>query len=133
SPPASARPLRGIRILVVDDDDDARDLMTEVMSDAGAEVAQAASAAEAYRLVRADPPHILISDIGMPNEDGDSPLRRVRALPPQKGGDVPAIALTAYARPEDERAAIDAGFQIHIVKPVKPESLLQAIGAWARR
>jgi CheY-like chemotaxis protein len=69
----------------------------------------------------------------MPDEDGYSLLRRVRALPPQKGGDVPAIALTAYARPEDVRAAADAGFQLHIVKPVKPEALLGAISAWANR
>ncbi len=69
----------------------------------------------------------------MPDEDGYSLLRRVRALPPERGGDVPAIALTAYARPEDARAAIDAGFQLHVTKPVKPEKLLDAVAAWVRR
>ena len=93
----------------------------------------ASSAAEAYESLQADPPHILISDIGMPEEDGYSLLRRVRALPPHKGGDVPAIALTAYARAEDVRAATEAGFQLHITKPVKPETLLDAISAWANR
>jgi CheY-like chemotaxis protein len=133
SKPFSPGPLRGIRILIVDDDDDARELISEVMIDAGAVVAKASTASEAYDLLRAEPPHILISDIGMPEEDGHSLLRRVRALPPEKGGDVPAIALTAYARPEDVRAAAESGFQLHVVKPVKPEALLEAISAWARR
>jgi len=75
----------------------------------------------------------LISDIGMPGEDGYSLLRRIRALPPEKGGDVPALALTAYARQEDVRAALDAGFQLHVAKPVKTDKLLEAISAWARR
>jgi CheY-like chemotaxis protein len=66
----------------------------------------------------------------MPEEDGYSLLRRIRALPPEHGGDVPAIALTAYARPEDVRAATDAGFQLHVVKPIKPEALVEAISAW---
>jgi PAS domain S-box-containing protein len=133
TPLPTARPLRGIRILIVDDDDDARELIADVLLEAGADVTKASSAAQAYALLQTNPPHILISDIGMPDEDGYSLLRRVRALPPQKGGDVPAIALTAYARPEDVRAAADAGFQLHIVKPVKPEALLGAISAWANR
>ncbi|MDQ2768610.1 MAG: PAS domain S-box protein, partial [Gemmatimonadota bacterium] len=103
--PLLARPLRGVRVLVVDDEEDARELIADALSEAGAEVAMAASAAQAYQLLQADPPHVLISDIGMPDEDGYSLLRRVRALPPEKGGDVPAIALTAYARPEDVRIA----------------------------
>jgi len=133
SQPIAPRPLRGIRLLIVDDDDDARELIADVMVEAGADVTKAASAAEAYALLQANPPHILLSDIGMPNEDGYAFLRRVRALPPRKGGDVPAIALTAYARPEDVKAAIEAGFQLHIVKPVKPETLLDAVRAWASR
>ncbi|MEO8551266.1 MAG: ATP-binding protein, partial [Kofleriaceae bacterium] len=131
--PLSARPLRGIRVLVVDDEQDTRELIADVMSGAGGVVATAASAAQAYVMLQADPPHVLISDIGMPDEDGCSLLRRVRALAPEKGGDVPAIALTAYARAEDVRAATDAGFQLHLTKPVKPEKLLDAVVSWARR
>jgi len=131
--PLVRRPLRGIRVLIVDDEQDARDVVAEVMVEAGADVTKAASAAEAFELLQTDPPHILISDIGMPGEDGYSLLRRIRALPPEKGGDVPALALTAYARQEDVRAALDAGFQLHVAKPVKTDKLLEAISAWARR
>jgi PAS domain S-box-containing protein len=130
---SSPRPLRGIRILVVDDDDDAREMIAGVIADAGATVATASSASAAYEALQSEPPHVLISDIGMPGEDGYSLIRRVRALPPERGGDVPAIALTAYARPEDFRAATEAGFQLHVAKPVRPASLLDAIAAWARR
>jgi PAS domain S-box-containing protein len=132
APPVAARPLRGIRVLLVDDDPDARELISDVVTAAGAVVTKAASAHEAYAALRADAPHVLISDIGMPGEDGYSLIRRVRALPPEHGGDVPAIALTAYGRPEDVRAATEAGFQLHVVKPVKPDALLGAITAWAR-
>jgi signal transduction histidine kinase/ActR/RegA family two-component response regulator len=126
------RPLLGIRVLIVDDDDDARELLAELLGDAGALVIRAASAAEAFELVQAEPPQVLISDIGMPFEDGYSLLRRIRALPLERGGDVPAIALTAYARAEDVRAAEHAGFQLHIVKPVRPEQLLDAVRSCAR-
>ena len=132
-PAKATRPLHGIRVLIVDDEEDARELIADVMADAGAEVAKAGSAAEAFRMLIADPPHVLISDIGMPDEDGFALLRRVRALPPQKGGDVPAVALTAYTRPEDVRAATEAGFQLHIAKPVRPDKLLEAVTVWARR
>jgi CheY-like chemotaxis protein len=124
--------LRGIRVLLVDDDADAREVISELVSEAGALVTQTASAREAYAALRAEPPHVLISDIGMPEEDGYSLVRRIRALPPEHGGDVPAIALTAYGRAEDVRAASEAGFQLHLVKPVKPEALLKAITAWAK-
>ncbi|TMQ25294.1 MAG: response regulator [Deltaproteobacteria bacterium] len=129
----SARPLRGVRILVVDDDDDARELIAAVVAAAGAIVKTASGAAEAYDAVQEDPPHVLISDIGMPGEDGYSLMRRVRALPPERGGDVPAIALTAYARAEDFQAAIQAGFQLHVAKPIRPHALVDAIAAWARQ
>ena len=131
--PVVRRPLRGVRVLIVDDEQDARDVIADVMTEAGADVTKAGSAAEAFQLLQLDPPHLLISDIGMPNEDGYQLLRRIRALPPEKGGDVPAIALTAYARQEDIRAAAEAGFQLHLAKPVKTEKLLEAISVWARR
>jgi PAS domain S-box-containing protein len=125
--PLDAERLRGIRILLVEDDDEARELLADVLAETGATVAQAGSAADGMARLIAEPPHVLISDIGMPFEDGNSFLRRVRTLPPERGGDVPAIALTAYARPEDRRATEDAGFQLHIVKPVRPDQLLTAI------
>jgi PAS domain S-box-containing protein len=132
-PPAfDAGPLQGIRLLLVDDDDDARDVLGEVMTVAGAIVTSAALAADAFAYLQAEPPDVLISDIGMPVEDGYSLIRRIRALPPERGGGVPAIALTAYARPEDARAALDAGFQFHIIKPVRPEQLIDAIRTCAR-
>lgn len=129
----TTRPLRGVRILIVDDDDDARELIAEVIANAGAVVTTAPNAAQAYAALQANPPHVLISDIGMPDEDGYSLIRRVRALPPERGGDVPAIALTAYARAEDFRAATEAGFQLHVAKPVRPDALLAAIAAWTRQ
>jgi PAS domain S-box-containing protein len=132
APAPAPRPLRGLRVLLADDDADARALISEVVSGAGAVVTEAASAVEAYAALRANPPHVLISDIGMPGEDGYSLIRRIRSLPPEQGGDVPAIALTAYGRPEDVRTATEAGFQLHVVKPVKPEALLEAITAWAK-
>ena len=127
------RTLYGVRILIVDDEPDVREMTAEILSGAGATVKTAGSAAEAFEILEREPPHILISDIAMPGEDGYSLLRRVRALPPERGSDVPAIALTAFARPEDLRKAIDAGFQLHIVKPVRPEALFNAVQAWAKR
>jgi CheY-like chemotaxis protein len=82
---------------------------------------------------RSDPPDVLISDIGMPGEDGYSLLKRVRALPVDQGGHVPAIALTAYARAEDRVKALLAGFQLHLAKPVDPAELLATLTAVARR
>jgi PAS domain S-box-containing protein len=124
--------LRGIRVLLVDDDEDARELLADVVTEAGGIVTKTANAAQAFAALRADPPHVFISDIGMPGEDGYSLIRRIRALPPEHGGDVPAVALTAYGRPEDQRAAVDAGFQLHQVKPAPPEAVLAAIIALAR-
>ncbi|CAN5448241.1 hypothetical protein BH11MYX1_BH11MYX1_24880 [soil metagenome] len=121
------RPLHDVRLLIVDDDPDARELLVEVLQQAGAVVRSAGSAREALELLEAAPPEVLVSDIGMPYEDGYSLVRRIRDLPPERGGDVPAIALTAYARAEDIAATRDAGFQLHIVKPVSPDRLIASI------
>ena len=126
-PSHAARPLRDVRILMVDDDDDARTLLGEVLEQAGAVVRSAGSAREAFELLTQEAPDVLVSDIGMPYEDGYSLVRRIRDLPPEQAGDVPAIALTAYARAEDIAAARAAGFQLHLVKPVSPERLISAI------
>ena len=121
------RPLRGTRVLVVEDDLDARALLSDALAQAGARVAVAASAREGVAALVDEPPHVVVSDIAMPGEDGYAMLRRIRELPPEQGGDVPAIALTAYAREEDVRRAEQAGFQLHIVKPVRIEALIEAV------
>ena len=100
----AARPLHGVAVLIVEDDPDGRDLIAEALMGAGARVERAESAAVAFARFLAEPPHVLVSDIGMPDEDGYSLLRRIRALPPEKGGDVPAVALTAFARPRTRAA-----------------------------
>lgn len=119
--------LTGARILVVDDDPDARLLMGEILEAHGAEVRSVASAAEAYDAVPVFLPHVLLSDIAMPGEDGYSLIRRVRALPGEKGGAVPAAALTAFARSEDRNRALGAGFHMHIAKPIEPADLLMVV------
>jgi signal transduction histidine kinase/CheY-like chemotaxis protein len=126
-PSLGGRPLHGIQILVVEDDADGRELIAEALIGAGARVECAGSAPEAYARLQAEPPQVLVSDIGMPDEDGYSLLRRIRELPPEQGGDVPAIALTAYARPEDVRRTEEAGFQLYLAKPVTPDRLVAAV------
>jgi PAS domain S-box-containing protein len=125
--------LGGVRVLVVDDEPDARALVKRLLEDCDAEVTTAGSAAEALEALRRDRPHVLLSDIGMPGEDGYSLIRRVRALAPAEGGDVPAVALTAYARSEDRTRALRAGFIGHVAKPVEPAELLATVAAVARR
>jgi len=99
----------------------------------GATVTESGTAADALRMIDPAPPDVLISDIGMPGEDGYSLLKRVRALPPDRGGHVPAIALTAYARAEDRVRAVLAGFQAHIPKPVEPAEFVEVIAHLAGR
>lgn len=120
--------LVGIRVLVVDDEADARDLLQAVLVEGGALVAAARSAAEGLEEFQRFRPDILVSDIGMPDEDGYTFLRKVRALPDADGGVVPAIALTAYAREEDRVRAIAAGYMTHLAKPVDPDAFLYAVG-----
>jgi CheY-like chemotaxis protein len=119
--------LAGLDILVVEDDPDARRLIHHALSDCGATVRTANSAAEG--LIRFDEktPDVLISDISMPGEDGYSLIRKIRNRPPQAGSTVPAIALTAYASPDDQARALSAGFDAHIPKPMDPFDLSTAI------
>ncbi|HEU4535162.1 MAG TPA: ATP-binding protein, partial [Polyangiaceae bacterium] len=119
-PPA----IEGLRVLVVDDEADARDLLSSMLAHCGAEVRAAASAAEALGLVRRWRPDVLVSDVGMPGEDGYALLERLRALPAGEGGATPAVALTAYARTEDRTRALLAGFNMHVPKPIDPGELL---------
>ncbi|NUO49917.1 MAG: response regulator [Polyangiaceae bacterium] len=119
--------LRGVRVLVVDDEPDARELVAAVLSDAGATVETAGSATEGFDRFRIFRPNVLVSDIGMPDEDGYSLMRRIRSLPRAEGGWVPSMALTAFTREEDRSQAIGAGFTTHIGKPVNPEALASAV------
>jgi len=119
--------LKGVRVLVVDDEIDMRDLLKTVLSKQGARVTTAASAAAALSLLSRVKPHVLISDVGMPGTDGYALMRRVRALPVERGGNIPAVALTAYAREQDRKRAIDAGYQIHLTKPIEITQLSASV------
>ncbi|HUP91881.1 MAG TPA: ATP-binding protein [Solimonas sp.] len=121
--------LGGIRILVVDDELDARELIQRVLQECHATVVTAASAAEALPMLDSARPDLLISDIGMPEVDGYELLRRVRARGPEHRGSIPAIALTAFARSEDRTRALRAGFLVHVAKPVEASELVATVAA----
>ena len=125
--------LAGVSVIAVDDEPDGRTVLRRLLSECGATVQTAGSARDALALVRAGPPTVLISDIGMPGEDGYSLIRQVRALPAERGGATPAIALTAYARSADRIKAIEAGFQAHLAKPVEPAELIVTVAMMAKR
>jgi PAS domain S-box-containing protein len=124
--------LRGLRVLVVDDDEDGRRLVSAILEDCGCIVMTAASVAEAMQRLAEQVPDLLLSDVGMPEEDGYDLIRRVRALPPRQGGDLPAAALTAYARTEDRRNLLNAGFSMHLPKPIEPAELVATVGTLTR-
>jgi signal transduction histidine kinase len=126
-------PLAGIRVLVVDDDPDARDLVTAVLGQSGAEVLTAASSQEALDALARARPHVLVSDLSMPGDDGYALLERVRALGLDRGGHVAAVALTAFARAEDRARALAAGYAVHIPKPVEPAALVEVVARVAAR
>ena len=125
--------LAGIRVLVVDDEPDARDLLQRVLGQCDAEVTTAKNAEEALVLVRAQKPDVIVSDIGMPEKDGYQFIREVRNLPASDGGRIPAIALTAFARSEDRTRAMLAGYQVHISKPIEPQELIATVGSLTGR
>ena len=124
--------LDGVQVLVVEDDPDAREMLKGVLQQAGAEVISVGSAAEALDTLHHRRADVLISDIGMPDEDGYALIHRVRALGPKSGGTVPAIALTANARAEDRSHALAAGFQMHLAKPIDPGELTRTIAETIR-
>ncbi|MDQ3473614.1 MAG: response regulator, partial [Acidobacteriota bacterium] len=125
--------LDGLKILIVDDEPDTRDMLKAGLSRCGAEVVAAASAGEAFAALGADHPGLLISDIGMPGEDGYEFIRRLRKLPAKEGGRIPAIALTAYARVEDRMNALRAGYQMHVPKPVDLAELVAVAASLVER
>jgi signal transduction histidine kinase/CheY-like chemotaxis protein len=124
SPPGG---LEGIRVLVVDDDPDARELVAYVLQASGVEVRVAGSAAEATSALASYTPHVIVSDIGMPDEDGYALIRSIRTLPDLAKKNIPAIALTAFARNEDRTRALVEGFNQHLSKPVEPAALIAAV------
>jgi CheY-like chemotaxis protein len=124
--------LSGTRVLVVEDDDDSREGLKIILERWGATVATAASAGEALERLKAFRPHVLLSDLAMPGEDGYSLIRRVRSLEAHEGGRTPAAALTAFARPDDRERALAAGYQRHVSKPLDPADLFAVVAALAR-
>ncbi|MGH7177873.1 MAG: ATP-binding response regulator [Tepidisphaeraceae bacterium] len=124
--------LQGVKVLVVDDEPDARALVKRVLEDCGAQVETACSAREGMNALRRMP-HVLVSDIGMPEEDGYDFVRRLRTLTPEQGGSIPAVALTAYARSEDRTRALLSGYQMHVSKPVEPSELAAVVASLAGR
>jgi PAS domain S-box-containing protein len=128
-----AKTLRGVKVLVVDDELDVREFLATVLGSAGAEVICAASTREALEVLRHSPPDVLLSDIAMPEEDGYSLIRKVRALRPEQGKAVRAVALTAYARSGDADDALDAGFDKHVAKPVEPFELVGIVAELVNR
>lgn len=123
--------LQGVAVLVVDDEADSRELIAKMLTKAGADVQTAKSAADALKNIRERQPHVLVSDVGMPNQDGYALIRSIRQLPADQGGAVPAVALTAYTRTEDRIRAIAEGFQMHLAKPADAVELLTMVHSLA--
>jgi len=121
--------LDGIHVLIVEDDEDSRKLLSVMLKQHGAEVTSASSAADAYRLFNEKLPDVLISDIGMPEQDGYELMRRIRKLPVEKGGLIPALALTGYATRKDHDLSLSAGYHRHIAKPIEQGELVAAIAS----
>ena len=125
--------LEGLKVLVVDDEADTRELIREVLRECGSEVITSRSVAEALEAIEKYKPDILISDLGMPDEDGYSLISKIRALPAEEGGQIPAAALTAYARAEDRMRVLRSGFQFHLPKPVDSAELVTVVASLAGR
>ncbi len=120
-------------MLVVDDEPDTRELLLRILAECQAEVRTAGSVVEALAELERDQPMVLVSDIGMPHEGGYELIQKVRQLPEERGGSVPALALTAFARAEDRARALRAGYQMHLTKPVKPPDLVAHVATLAGR
>jgi PAS domain S-box-containing protein len=131
-PTALGARLDGLTVMVVEDDPDTRELVNRLLTESGARVQAVGTAAEALEHFLSDRPDILVSDIGLPGQDGYSLIERIRGLDPAQGGGVPAIALTAFARSEDRTRALQAGFQAHVVKPVEPAELVATVSSFAQ-
>jgi hypothetical protein len=122
-----ALPRSNLKLLIVDDDPNTRSLLSEALEGRGADVRASASAREAQQTLVLWHPDLMISDVGMPRENGYDLIRRVRDLPPSEGGRIPAIACTGYARAEDRARAMDAGFDAVVAKPIDLDLLVETI------
>jgi CheY-like chemotaxis protein len=123
--------LAGVRVAVVDDENDMRDFLGTSLRAYGAEVTTLATAEEALEALQRQLPDVLVSDIAMPGDDGYTLIRRLRALPAERGGLLPAVALTAFAKGEDASRVLAAGFQVHLPKPVEPHRLAAVVARLA--
>ena len=134
--PIEAPSLAGLRVLVVEDEADSRELLAETLATCGAGVTVASSCDDAMALLRqstaASLPHVILSDIGMAKDDGFELIRRLRALAPEDGGRIPAVAVTGYAGPDDRQRALAAGFHSHLPKPINPAAVAAAVASAAR-
>jgi CheY-like chemotaxis protein len=130
---AELRSLNGLRVLLVDDEAEAREIISTVIGRTGAEVKACISASDALSKLAEWRPDVILSDIAMPEEDGYSFISKVRSLPRDKGGETPAAALTAYARDEDRMQALAAGYQMHIAKPIGANQLVTMVAKLAGR
>ncbi len=131
--PTDIPSLKGVRVLIVDDESDMRYLFKTMLEQYGVEASTAASASEALSMLTANPEKydVLLSDIGMPDQNGYALIRQIRALSAEAGGQIPAVALTAYARDIDNRKAIAMGFQIHAPKPIESVKLAAIVASLA--
>lgn len=132
SPVASPRSLEGVRILLVEDDEDSRDITRLALEAHGAVLVAVSSAREAVAALESEAPDVVVSDISMPGEDGHALLRKVRGLPLTRGGRIPAIALTALDSREARVASRDAGFHYHLTKPVDANKLVEIVAGLVR-
>jgi CheY-like chemotaxis protein len=121
------KPLEGVLALLVEDEPDSRELLATLLSGCGADVRVAGSASEALELLQRERPDLLISDIAMPGETGYDLIERIRALAPEEGGRIPAVALTAYTSPEDARRALRSGYHAHLSKPLQLRELVRVV------
>jgi CheY-like chemotaxis protein len=128
----SPRPLEGVRILLVEDDDDIRAMLCSVLETRGAVLTAVDGSRPAIAVLEKHTPDIVISDISMPGEDGHALMRKVRALPLTRGGRIPAIALTALDTREARRASAEAGFHYHLTKPVNADKLVDIVAGLVR-
>jgi PAS domain S-box-containing protein len=132
-PSASVGLLKGLKVLVVDDEADTRDMLKISLVQEGAKVTTAASVDEALQAMKDIKPDVLISDIGMPGKDGYTLIHKIRALAPHQGGKIPAAAITAFTRESDRTKALAEGFQLHVAKPIEPKQLLEVVANLAGR
>ncbi|HKD68043.1 MAG TPA: response regulator [Candidatus Binataceae bacterium] len=130
--PGAGRSLSGIKVLLVDDDDDTRDMMLQLLTASGASTIPAPSARAALDVLQKEQPDVIVSDIGMPSEDGYTLIRKIRSLTPEQGGLIPACAVTGWNSASERQRAISAGFQLHVTKPAEPERLIAAIYSLAK-